>query len=287
MNYYVDKLWPAFVTIPLAVLVTQWAAQKLFEVRRPKLEMIPEESILPGIWRRLDNSSINRPYHAWRIKVQHTKIPWFLASLIKGREPALQCKAHLIFCDSEGAQKFIMQGRWAYTPEPSLVYNPQEKITYPDTIDIGYHDEDPTILDCIVKFDDEKVSYAWNNESYAFDGKTPGRNFEGGTYKVEVKLSGPNIRGFTTKFNIVVSEDWEKTSLALAGKETGPVEYREGIKMPKQKLPKTADEKPGWWQRLGWKIILPIIGVLAGWLCSHIYYVKAKQDLLNRITWCL
>src|SRR5208337_4071263 len=242
---FVDKLWAIFV----AVLVTQWAAQKLIEVRRPKLEIIPEETILPGIWGRLDDSSIYRPYHAWRIKVQHTKIPRFLAWLIKGREPALQCKAYLIFYDFKGVKKFIMQGRWAYTPEPSRVYNPQEKITYPDTIDIGYHDEEPTILDCIVKFDDEKVTYAWNNESYAFDGKTPGRNFEEGAYKVEVKLSGPNIRGFPTKFNIVVSEDWEKTELTLAENETGPVEYKEEIKMPKQKLPMIA-ERPGLWRRL-------------------------------------
>ena len=39
-----DKLWPALVTIPLAVLVTQWVAQKLIEVRKPRLEMVPEEA---------------------------------------------------------------------------------------------------------------------------------------------------------------------------------------------------------------------------------------------------
>ncbi len=210
--YFVDKFWPVLV----AVVVTQLATQTFVEIRKPKLEMIPEATVFSGIWGRLDNSSVHRLYHAWRIRVQHAKIARCLAWLIKGREPALHCKAYLIFYDSKGNKTFIMQGRWANTPEPSRVYNPQEKIIYPDTIDIGYHDEEPTILDCIFKFDDEKVTYAWNNESYAFDGKTPTRNFEPGTYKAEVQLSGPNIRGFITKFNIVVSENWERTSLTLA-----------------------------------------------------------------------
>ena len=62
-----------------------------------------------------------------------------------------------------------MQGRWANTPEPSRVSHMQERIAYPDTIDIGYHDDEPIMLDCIHKFDDEKVTYAWNNESYAYE----------------------------------------------------------------------------------------------------------------------
>jgi hypothetical protein len=196
--YFVDKLWPAFVTIPMAILVTQWAAQKLIEVRKPRLEMVPEGTGFSGSWGALDGSIVAR-YHAWRIKVQHTKIPWSLAWLIKGREPALHCKAYLTFYDSKGDQKFIMQGRWANTPEPSRVSNMQERIIYPETIDIEYHDDEPTILDCIHKFDDDKVTYAWNNESYAYNGRPPRRTFEVGIYRVYVKLSGPNVRGFTPR----------------------------------------------------------------------------------------
>jgi hypothetical protein len=254
-DYLFDKLWAVLV----AVVVTQWAVQKLIEVRKPRLKMVPEV-VYVGIWRRLDTPNTpfqttvttpgysgisanatppirglsgyrdipcediisERPYHAWRVKVQHIKISSKLAWLIKGREPALHCKAYLTFYESNGDQKFIMQGRWANTPEPSRVFNMKEKIIYPDTIDIGYHDDEPTILDCLLKFDDEKVTYAWNNESYAYNGKTPTRKFEVGTYRVDVKLSGPNVRGFTTKFDIVISEDWRETSLQLAkGQRSG------------------------------------------------------------------
>jgi hypothetical protein len=211
--YAVDKIWPAVVTIPVAVGLTQWAAQKLVEERKPKLELVPEEHLHSGGWGPIDDSGRARSFHSWRIKIQHTKIPRFLGYLIKGREPAFHCKAYLTFYDSKGDKKFIMQGRWANTPEPSRVLNVQEKILYPDTVDIGFHDDEPTILDCIHKFDDSEVTYGWNNISYAFNGMAPYHKLEVGTYTVHVKLSAPNIRPLTTKFDITVSENWQETSL--------------------------------------------------------------------------
>jgi len=111
-----------------------------------------------------------------------------------------------------------MQGRWANSPQPSLVSNMQDKIYYPDNIDIGYHDDEPAILDCITKFDDDNTTYGWNNESYLTTGKNQKYKLEVGKYRVDVKLSSPNIRGFIKRFDIVISEDWEKTSLTLARK---------------------------------------------------------------------
>lgn len=105
-----------------------------------------------------------------------------------------------------------MQGRWANTPEISLIspLNQQEKIIYPDTISIGYHL--PEILDCIIQFDDDAVAYGWNNEAYATaDGKNPRYKLVKGKYRVDVRLSGQNFQQFSTRFDIEVQE----TSLNL------------------------------------------------------------------------
>ena len=214
--YIVGKLWPIFV----AVVVTQLLTQKFIEMRKPKLEMVPDV-MEPGSWKRFSGARLlsESPYHTWRIKVQHIKIPPYLAWLIRNREAALQCKADLTFYYSHDQKLFTMQGRWANSPEISFIspLNQQEKIIYPDTIDVGYHSPEPILLDCIVKFDDdERAAYGWNNEAYATDGKNPRYKLGIGTYRVDVRLSGQNFRQLTTKFIFVLSGDWRGTSLTLA-----------------------------------------------------------------------
>jgi len=212
--YIIDKLWPIFV----AVILTQFVTQKFIEMRKPRLKMVPEGMQLRSLKRwALDGSKLpDLPYHMWRIKVQHVKIPRVLAWLIRSREAALQCKAHLTFYTADDQALFTIQGRWAHTPEPSLISSvyQQEKIIYPDTISIAYHLCEP--LDCIVKFDDDMVAFAWNNEAYAApDNKNPKYKLGIGTYKAEVRLSGQNFRQITTNFNIVISRDWQGTTLTL------------------------------------------------------------------------
>jgi hypothetical protein len=128
--YLIDKLWPIFV----AVIVTQWAAQKLFEMRKPKLEMVLE-GMLPGSWNSFDAAGVlsSSTYHMWRINVQHIKTPWYLAPFIKNKESALQCKADLTFHTSNDQALFTMQGRWANSPEISLIspLHQQERIITP------------------------------------------------------------------------------------------------------------------------------------------------------------
>lgn len=207
--YLVDKLWPMFI----AVIVTQIVTQRIVELRRPRLEMVPE-GVQPGSWKTVkDGQLLESPHHTWRIKIQQVKIPRYLAWLIKNRESALQCKADLTFYTSQDHALFTMQGRWPSTPEISLIspFSQQEKITYPDTISIGYHLSEP--LDCIVKFDDEKVAYGFNNEAYATDSRNPKYRLGIGTYKVSVRLSGQNFQQFTRKFKFVHAGDWQGTSL--------------------------------------------------------------------------
>jgi hypothetical protein len=213
LAYIVDKLWPTFV----AVIVTQIVTQKIIEMRKPKLE-ITSEGCLPGSWNSVDAAGVlsSSPYHMWRFKVQHIKIPWYLAWLIQNRESALQCKADLTFYTSNDQALFTMQGRWANSPEISLIspVQQQERIIYPETISVGYHAPQP--LDCIVKFDGESLAHGWNNEAYQANGRTPRYRLTPGTYKVAARLTGQNFQQITAKFNIVLAGDWNGTSLTLS-----------------------------------------------------------------------
>jgi hypothetical protein len=120
-----------------------------------------------------------------------------------------------MFYTSKGEALFMMQGRWANTPEISLISstNRQERIIYPDRISVGYDSFEP--LDCVVKFDDEKIAYGWNNESYPTNGRNQKYKLEIGTYKVTIRLSGQNFRQVTTQFDIVIAGDWQGTSVTL------------------------------------------------------------------------
>lgn len=214
----VEKLWPALV----AVFLTQWATQRFNKMRKPKLEMIPE-GVQPGNWGVLDkNTGIvqpGSPYHTWRIKVKQVKIPRYLARLIRNRDSALQCKADLTFYPSNSQPSFSMQGRWANTTQISYIspLDQLERVMYPDRISVGYNSSEPGVLDCIVKFDDDKnAAYGWNNEAYVRGGKNPRTKLGIGTYKVDVRLSGQNFPELTKRFHIVISEDWQGTSLTLA-----------------------------------------------------------------------
>lgn len=213
LSYIIDKLWPSFI----AVIVTQIVTQKIIEMRKPRVVMIPE-GCLPGSWNSFNASGVqsSSPYHMWRITVQQKQIPWYLAWLIKNRESALQCKADLTFHSSDDTALFTMQGRWANTPEISLIAptQQQERIIYPDTISVGYHSPQP--LDCIVKFDSESVAHGWNNEAYAANGRTPRYRLTSGTYKISVRLSGQNFQQINKKFKLTLSGDWNGTSLVLA-----------------------------------------------------------------------
>jgi hypothetical protein len=109
-----------------------------------------------------------------------------------------------------------MQGRWANSPEISLISptHQQERIIYPETIGIAYHS--PQQLDCIVQFDGENVAYGWNNEAYAALGRTPGYQLQAGVYKVAVRLFGQNFQPISAKFDIKVAGNWNGTSLDAA-----------------------------------------------------------------------
>ena len=201
----IDKLWPVFV----AVLTTQYLTQKFIETRKPKLEMVPE-GIGTSRW-IADKIYTN---HIWRITVRHVKINKHIRFLVKNRDSALQCRADLTFYNLDYDITYTLQGRWANSMEPSFV-SPSDriqKIIYPDRIDIGYHDSEP--LDCIVQYDDElNIAYCWNNESYAMNGRNARYKLETGNYKVKVKLSGQNFPQLSAEFYIVISKDWNGTSL--------------------------------------------------------------------------
>jgi hypothetical protein len=61
-------------------------AQKLIEIRKPKLEMVPE-GIQPDSWKHFNEAGIvfsESPYHTWRITVQYIKNP--MVSIMVNKE---------------------------------------------------------------------------------------------------------------------------------------------------------------------------------------------------------
>jgi|SRR5208283_2861495 len=201
-----SKLWPPL----LAVILTQ----RFIEMRKPKLEICPEGA-QPNTWNIFSDGKLSAslPYRMWRIQVEHTKIHGLLAWLIRSRETALRCKGDLTFFSFDGVELFKMQGRWASTPEISYL-SPifqSQTIMYPEAVDILYNDNQ--MLDCIVQFDNDQEAYGWNNESYPTLGKNPRCKLPIGEYRVVVRVSGQNFPQIRKQFSLVVSEDWERTSL--------------------------------------------------------------------------
>ena len=209
LYYMADKLWPVI----LAAGLTQWVAQKIFEHRKPKLEMVPEgEGTGFSGW----YGTPSNKYQTWRVSVRHVKVQKRFAGLIKYRDSALQCNADLIFYNNIGEKMFAMAGRWANTKQPPFVSSERAKemFFYPDRIDIGYHSSEP--LDCVVQYHDDNSAYGWNNEAYWKNGKNSDFELGVGEYKVEVKLSGQNFPQVSTSFKMIISKNSTGTNLSPA-----------------------------------------------------------------------
>lgn len=203
----IGKIWPPLV----AVAITQF----FVELRKPRLKL-QAESRKENSWKYVVNGIefAEVPYAMFRFEVRNRKL------LFLTRETALQCKAELTFYNMAGNKLFIMQGRWANTPEISLispVYR-QEKLIYPDTVNIGCHEDQP--LDCIIQCKLERdTAYGWNNEIYATDFDNCRYKLGRGTYRVGVNLSGQNFKSVVGDFNLVVAETWSGTYLATKSME--------------------------------------------------------------------
>lgn len=205
---FAGKLWPPL----LAVILTQ----RFIEMRKPMLKLSPEGVKALSLKQFVNGVMVSEePYHTWRFKVENIKIPWYVRWIIWNRDNALRCAADLTFYSFEGKELFKMQGRWANTVEISYLTPGQQedKMIYPEKMDIECGEYQP--LDCIIKYDGEKEAYGWNNESYSSVpvGKNSRCMLKAGKYNIGVRLSGQNFKQVKKKFNIVIAEDWQETSL--------------------------------------------------------------------------
>lgn len=216
--------WPNLLKIILppsiAIIVTQIVAQAFVAMRKPRVEMFLEGR-RQDTWHWSDNKwvvpvSRESKKNMWRLLVQQKEISPLFSWLLRSREAALQCKAELEFYDKEGERIFVMPGRWANSPEISLISSTDqlEKFYYPEKIDVSYHSSEP--LDCIVHFLGDDVAFGWNNVAYHVDysdGRIIKYKLVPGRYDVHVKVSGLNFVETIKKFRIEVSKDCNDTKV--------------------------------------------------------------------------
>jgi hypothetical protein len=201
---YIGTIWPPL----LAVVMTHL----FIKFKMPQIEINPEKKE-GGIFSKIDFSTgkIQGEFRAWRFLISNKKMPVWLEWLAQ-RDAAMSCTAKIKFLGLE--KHFIMQGRWANSPQISYMGKEDRLVRtlHPDPINIRSGQEEP--LDCIAQFPGDDIAYGWNNQIYSFaDWKMPAYSLEKGQYKVFVTVTPLNGREESKEFRLTVSGDSLKTTI--------------------------------------------------------------------------
>lgn len=196
----------SFIGSLFALLVALWIDRK----RLPKLEIIASEVA------NADNTFMPPNIHAgerwkfFRVLVRNKPIikPFHWIT----RQTAENCRAKIEFYKIGGNLLiFTMMGRWASTPELPNIPNAYLKLLHPDPVTIPAKEQE--ILDVITKYENDKEAYGWNNEAYFNNWKTPHYKLDRGKYEIKISVSTQNGKTFIKKFELVVADKIEDTSL--------------------------------------------------------------------------
>jgi len=89
------------------------------------------------------------------------------------RQTAENCRAQIEFSKLDDSFLFSMKGRWASTPELSYISKDAilSKLFHPDPVTIPVNEQE--YLDIIIKNENYKEAYGWNNEAYFHKWRTP------------------------------------------------------------------------------------------------------------------
>ena len=142
------------------------------------------------------------PRQHLRIIVHNAKLPRLLSFFKYERQPALMCKAKVIFYYLDGTPIHpsptgtanSMKGRWANAGEPTkpvLLPNSGQIVHWfiqdvPDSIDIAPNDSE--ILDIALKIDGDDECYGWNTEGYFHE------NFRNKNWRINEKRARVEVR---------------------------------------------------------------------------------------------
>ncbi|MFZ2146671.1 MAG: hypothetical protein WAV28_05565 [Sedimentisphaerales bacterium] len=85
------------------------------------------------------------------------------------------------------------------------------KLFHPDPVTIPVNEQE--YLDIIIKNENDKEAYGWNNEAYFHKWRTPHYKIDRGKYKVKVTVNTQNGVSFTENFELRVCDRIEDTYL--------------------------------------------------------------------------
>ncbi|MFA4904100.1 MAG: hypothetical protein WC600_15315 [Desulfobaccales bacterium] len=148
----------------------------------------------------------------FRLAVINKKITPFFSWLVI-RQTAENCRVTINIKGMDNPIDISFKGRWASTPEiPHLGQNAVLKLFEPDPVTIPEDHEE--FLDVIVKYENDKEGYGWNNEAYFHDWRTPHYKLNPGRYQVQIKINTQNGISFLKIFLLTVGERIEDTRLS-------------------------------------------------------------------------
>jgi hypothetical protein len=179
--------------------------------RLPKIEIISRDMA------NADNTYNSGPHQGerwkfFRLSVNNKKITPFFNWLVI-RQTAENCRATINIQGIDNPIIFSFKGRWASTPEiPYLGQNSVLKLIEPDPVTIPENHEE--FLDVVVKYENDKEGYGWNNEAYFHNWRTPHYKLSPGRYQVYVKINTQNGVSFLESFLLIIGERIEDTFLS-------------------------------------------------------------------------
>lgn len=197
-----------------ASLVAVFLALYADRQRLPKIEIEPETPLRnKPLYPNVKDRSKYELMDSHRFRISNIE-PAVVVKWLLPRHAAIGCNAILEFSNEE-KKSFIIKGRWTSSPEPSLpeFQSPIERILFPDPMTI--FSGECEALDCIIQFNKDKKSYAWNNESYLMPPgpRNPSRELKKGNYKIKVTINLHNGNPISKTFDLHVDEDSEKTKI--------------------------------------------------------------------------
>lgn len=207
MNNFWLQLLVAFIGAIPALLFALWVEKK----RMPKLKITASEDANADNTYQQPNPHAGERWKFFRVKVENKAFNFPFKWI--PRQTAENCRAKIEFSKiGTEQQNFSMLGRWASTPElPHLTNDILLKLLYPDPVTIPVNESE--YLDIITKNEGDKEAYGWNNEAYVHNWRIPHYKLERGKYQVKVTVATQNGINFINKFELVISDKIEDSSL--------------------------------------------------------------------------
>lgn len=203
------ELTISFIGSIPALILALWIDKQ----RMPKLRITTSEGTNSDVtYPQTHGSHSGERWKFFRVEVKNEPFSWPFHWI--PRQTAENCRANIDFVKiGTPTSGFSMLGRWSSSLElPYLSGNNAIlKVLYPDPATIPINESE--ILDIIAKCGSDTEAYAWNNEAYLHNWRSPSQKLAPGNYSVKVTIVTQNGSKFIQKFELTVASRVEDTHL--------------------------------------------------------------------------